>query len=100
MKKNRKKLLMLLLFIGVLLMLTGCTSPTDESGHIIQITTDTTFKSIFSDESWFSALFVYPLSQAINHLAPSIGVLGAVALVTFIVQDVILIFTLRGSSYL
>ena len=97
MKKNRKKLLMLLLFIGVLLMLTGCTSPTDESGHIIQITTDTTFKSIFSDESWFSALFVYPLSQAINHLAPSIGVLGAVALVTFIVQGVILLFTLKST---
>lgn len=97
MSRNRKKLLVLLLVLGALFLLSGCTAPVDESGKIVQITTDTTFKDMFQSESWFSALFVYPLSQAINHLAPSVGVIGAIALVTFVFQAFVLLLTLKST---
>ena len=41
----------------------------------------TTLNGILKSESWFSAFFVYPLAQAINFLAPIVGVglaIGAV----------------------
>ena len=97
MKTNRKKLLILLLVIGALFLLSGCTAPTDENGKIVQITTDTTFSQIFESESWFNALFVYPLSQAINYLTPKIGVAGGIATVTFVVQAVVLLLTLKST---
>lgn len=97
MKTNRKKLLILLLVIGALFLLSGCTAPTDENGKIVQITTDTTFSQIFESESWFNALFVYPLAQAINYLTPKIGVAGGIATVTFIVQAVVLLLTLKST---
>lgn len=97
MKTNRKKLLILLLVIGALFLLSGCTAPTDENGKIVQITTDTTFSQIFESESWFNALFVYPLAQAINYLTPKIGVAGGIATVTFVVQAVVLLLTLKST---
>lgn len=97
MKTNRKKLLILLLVIGALFLLSGCTAPTDENGKIVQITTDTTFSQIFESESWFNALFVYPLAQAINYLTPKIGVAGGIATVTFVVQALVLLLTLKST---
>ena len=95
MKTNRKKLLILLLVIGALFLLSGCTAPVDDNGKIVQITTNMTFTDIFESESWFNALFVYPLAQAINYLSPKIGVAGGIATVTFVVQALVLVLTIR-----
>ncbi|MCI5773639.1 MAG: membrane protein insertase YidC [Erysipelotrichaceae bacterium] len=97
MRTNRKKLLILLMVIGALFLLSGCSAPVDDNGKIVQITTDTTFSQIFESESWFNALFVYPLAQAINYLTPKIGVAGGIATVTFLVQAFVLLLTLKST---
>ena len=97
MKTNRKKLLILLLVIGALFLLSGCSAPVDDNGKIVQITTEMTFTDVFESESWFNALFVYPLAQAINYLSPRIGVAGGIATVTFVVQALVLVLTLRST---
>ena len=97
MKFKNKKLLILLLLVASALFLSGCAAPTDEAGKIIKITTETTFKHIFETEGWFNTIFVYPLSQAINYLAPKTGVALAITIVTVIVNAFILLFTLKST---
>lgn len=98
MKRKNKKLALLVLVIAALFLLSGCSAPpTDEAGNIIRITTDTTFKYMFENESWFTAIIVYPLSQAINYLTPIIGVLGAIVAVTILVQLVAMLLTLNST---
>ena len=97
MKSNNKKILLLLIVVVGLFLVSGCSSPTDGKGQIIRITTDTTFKQIFDTESWFSALFVYPLSKAINYLAPKTGVALAISIVTVAVNAVILMATMKSN---
>ena len=88
---------MLLLVAAALFLISGCTAPTDEAGKIVMITPETTFKQIFNSESWFSAIFVYPLSQAINYLTPIVGVAAAIAIVTVIVNGAILALTMKSN---
>ncbi|NLC97003.1 MAG: membrane protein insertase YidC [Erysipelotrichaceae bacterium] len=97
MKFKNKKLLMLLVIISALFLVSGCSSPTDENGKVIMITSSTTFKQIFDTESWFSALFVFPLSYSINLLTPKVGVAGAIATVTVLVNGVILLLTMKSN---
>lgn len=97
MKLRNKKILMLLLVAAALFLISGCTAPTDEAGKIVMITPETTFKQIFDSESWFSAIFVYPLSQAINYLTPIVGVAAAIAIVTVIVNGAILALTMKSN---
>lgn len=90
-----------LLIMGVLIVFTlsasGCRIPTDETGAIKQITSTTTFGEIMSTESWFSAIFVWPLSQLLNWVAPKIGVGGAIALVTICVNLILMAFTMKST---
>jgi YidC/Oxa1 family membrane protein insertase len=92
-----KKLLAVLAVLTVVITLTGCTVPRNEDGSIVLIQLDTTFNQIMESESWFSACFVWPLAEWINHLAPVIGVGGAIALVTLVVNGVLAVLTLKST---
>ena len=89
-----KKLLLVSTVLVCAVMLSGCRVPTDETGAIKQITETTTFSPIMSDENWFSALFVWPLSWLINTITPKAGVISAIALTTILVNAVLLVVTL------
>ena len=98
MKNRKKQLLFLLVIVAVLFMATGCTSPVDpETKEIIQITSDTTFKYMMQNENWFNALFVFPLSKAVNFLAPKMGVTLAIAVVTLLVHAVTMVLTIKST---
>lgn len=84
----------LLLFV---VMTVGCSVPRDENNNVILITNDTTFSSIMNDESWFSAIFVFPLSKAINFLAPKISVGGAIIFITVLVNGILAIATYKST---
>jgi YidC/Oxa1 family membrane protein insertase len=76
-KKNKKLILSLI----VLVSLSGCMA-TD-----FIITLDTPFSSMWSgSNSWFEALFVFPLAQALNWLTPYVTVTGAIILCTILVK--------------
>lgn len=91
-----KKLLALMAIVTIVVTATGCTAPKDANGHIILISNTTTFGDIFQTENWFSALFVWPLSWVLNHLAPIISVGGAIAVVTAVVNGLLAVFTLKS----
>jgi YidC/Oxa1 family membrane protein insertase len=75
--KNKKLILSLI----VLVSLSGCMA-TD-----FIITLDTPFSSMWSgSNSWFEALFVFPLAQALNWLTPYVTVTGAIILCTLFVK--------------
>ena len=91
-----KKLLALMAIVTIVVTATGCTAPKDANGHIILISESTTFGEIFQTENWFNALFVWPLSWVLNHLAPIISVGGAIAVVTAVVNGLLAVFTLKS----
>ena len=91
-----KKLLTLMAIVTIVVTATGCTAPKDANGHIILISNTTTFGDIFQSENWFNALFVWPLSWVLNHLAPIITVGGAIAVVTAVVNGLLAVFTLKS----
>jgi YidC/Oxa1 family membrane protein insertase len=75
--KNKKLILSLI----VLVSLSGCMA-TD-----FIITLDTPFSTMWSgSNSWFEALFVFPLAQALNWLTPYVTVTGAIILCTILVK--------------
>ena len=82
--------------VTIVVTATGCTAPKDANGHIILISNTTTFGDIFQSENWFNALFVWPLSWVLNHLAPIITVGGAIAVVTAVVNGLLAVFTLKS----
>lgn len=95
---NMKKILLISSLVLVAVVLTGCTIPTDpETKEIIQITPTTTFSHIMDTENWFSAILVWPMAQFLNKLSPVITVGGAIALLTVIVNAILMVFTLRST---
>ncbi|MFV0478967.1 MAG: membrane protein insertase YidC [Anaerorhabdus sp.] len=102
MKRKYKQLLVLCITIGALFTLSGCSVPTDVNEttgekEIRLITTETTFSEVQQTEGWFETFLVYPLSQTINKLSPSITVPGAIALVTFLVNAIVFAFTFKST---
>lgn len=102
MKKRTKKIVFLVGILGALFLLSGCTAPMvkdPETGKEVVklITTSTTFQEIFSSESWFSALFVFPLTQGINYLTPYLTVAGAIAVITVGVNGVVMLVTKKST---
>lgn len=92
-----KKVLKYSCLLLIVVMTVGCSVPHDENGKTILITNETTFSSIMKDESWFSAIFVYPLSKLINILAPSITVGGAIITITILVNGILAIATYKST---
>ena len=89
--RRTKKILAAAVLISSAVMMAGCTVPRDSSGNIILIERATSFSDIFHSENWFSAIFVWPLAQFINILAPRIGVGGAIALITILINGILAI---------
>ena len=96
-KPSVKKVLVLSLLVLFVVTASGCRIPTDETGAIKQITADTTFREIMESESWFSAILVWPLTQVLNRLAPTIGVGGAIMILTVVVNLILMAFTLKST---
>lgn len=95
--RRTKKILAAAVLISSAVMMAGCTVPRDSSGNIILIERATSFSEIFHSENWFSAIFVWPLAQFINILAPKIGVGGAIALITILINGILAIATLKST---
>lgn len=94
---NKKKLIMVLMIIGILFVVSGCTIPTDANGNDILITNETTFQSIMDSEGFFSAIFVFPLAKLINWLTPFTNVGIAIILTTILVNGLALLLTFRSN---
>ena len=92
-----KRFLLLSCIVLFAVTMSGCRVPVDEAGQVKLITPETTFSQTMSEESWFGAILVWPLAQALNKLTPSLGVVGALALVTIVVNAVLLLVTLRSN---
>jgi YidC/Oxa1 family membrane protein insertase len=85
---------------ALLLFLSGCTSVLDKDGNVLPekvISSTTTLAEIWANESWFSALFVFPLAKAINFLQPYIGIALAIAAVTIFIKLITLTFTIKST---
>ena len=96
-KPQTKKLLLLVGVLVVISTASGCSIPRNEDGSIVLITNETRFGEIFSNESWFSAILVYPLSWCINHLAPVIGVGAAITVVTVAINAILAVATFKST---
>lgn len=97
MKKYKSKFLLVVGAILMLMSMTGCKNPTDAEGNVKLITTASTFGEVFKEDNWFQGLFVYPMSQAMNYLAPIIGAVGAIAVVTALVQLIVFLLTRKST---
>ena len=100
MKFNSSRMKKVLLLSAVVLFAVsaaGCSVPTDETGAVKQITSSTTFNETMNSENWLSAILVWPMAQVLNRLAPSIGVAGAIAVLTIAVNAILLVFTLKST---
>ena len=100
MKSSTKKVLALAAVVCVAVLMSGCSVPmeTDAAGNKVvkQIYMETTFTETMNSENWFSAIFVWPMAQMINRMAPAIGVAGAIAVLTILVNAILLVFTLKS----
>lgn len=95
---KNKKFLGLSAFL--LLFLSGCTRVMDADGNVIPdkiISATTTLSDIWSNESWFSALFVFPIAKAINFLTPYIGVALAITILTIVIKLITFSFTVKST---
>lgn len=86
--------------LTLLFALTACTRVVDSEGIIIPekiITLSTHIGDILADESWFSAFFVFPISQAINFIAKYTGVILSIIIVTILIKLLTLSFTIKST---
>ncbi len=93
---STKKMLALSLLLLVVVSTTGCAAPTNSDGSVKLIETTTTFQETMSSENWFNALLVWPCAQILNKLIPTTGVVGALIILTVLVNAILLVFTLKS----
>ena len=93
---SKKKMLIFGLLLFAVITTTGCTAPTNGDGTIKLIDVTTTFKETMSSENWFNALFVWPCAQMLNKLIPTTGVVGALIVLTVLINAILLVFTLKS----
>jgi YidC/Oxa1 family membrane protein insertase len=95
--KNKK----LWIALGLLITLTACTNVIDPETKLIMpdkiIYLTTTMGDVLADESWFSAFFVYPISQAINFINQYVGVVMSIVIVTILIKLLTLSFTIKST---
>lgn len=92
-----KKILTVSAIVAVAVTMAGCSVPRDADGNIILIERSTTFSETMDNENWFSAIFVWPLAQLINILTPHVGVAGAIAVVTIVINGILALLTLKST---
>lgn len=95
-KHSYKKLLLAVVLLVVTVSLSGCAIPQNEDGTYKLIETTTTFQETMGSENWFNAILVWPMAQFLNALTPKIGVVGAIALLTILVNLILLAVTLKS----
>lgn len=93
---SKKKLLIFGLLLFAVITTTGCTAPTNSDGSVKLIEVTTTFKETMQSENWFNALLVWPCAQMLNKLIPTTGVVGALIVLTVLVNAILLVFTLKS----
>jgi len=95
--KNKK----LWIALGLLITLTACTNVIDPETKLIMpdkiIYLTTAMGDVLADESWFSAFFVYPISQAINFIDQYVGVVMSIVIVTILIKLLTLSFTIKST---
>lgn len=94
--KDKKKLLLLTLF--VLVTLVACSSPRDANGNIIPsklIGLDTSFGSQM-DNGWFDGIIVWPIAQLINVIAQYSDAGIGIIVVTLLLQLVTAAFSIKS----
>lgn len=99
---SRKKVVILVLIIGGLFLLSGCSIPVDpDTGRYAEISMTTTFEEMRTSEGIFEAVFVYPVAMAINWVAqffpPEIAAGIAVMLVVAVINIVVLMLTFKAN---
>ena len=94
MNRNWKKIFSI---IVVVLLLTACQIARDADGNIKLISLSTPWSEMRS-EGIFSAILIYPLSQAINYLSKHLGVGLAIIIMTLLVNLVVFAFTFKSSA--
>jgi len=87
MNKNHFKWITVIMLI---FLLTGCSTSSE------LITIDTPIQDVMKD-GFFSAVITYPLSQAINWLEPKVGIFFAIAIVTIVLNAIVLAFTFKSN---
>ena len=89
------------LIIGLLFVLTACTNVIDPDTKRVYldkiIYLDTSFSAILDSESWFTALLIYPLAQAINWIDQYLGVFLAITIVTIAIKLLTLGATIKST---
>ena len=101
MKLFPKKYMKALAVMLIMFALVGCSRVTDTEGKTLAekiIYLSTPWKDMFANENWFTALFVYPIAQLINYLAPKTGVVVAILLTTIVVNLVILPLSFKSTA--
>jgi YidC/Oxa1 family membrane protein insertase len=98
-KASTKKILALSLLVVCAVTLVGCTTPmvtnADGTKTVKLIEAATTFKETLSSEDWFSAILVWPMAQVLNWLEPRMGVAAAIAILTLVVNGLLMLATLK-----
>ncbi len=101
---NKKKLFLVVGAVVLLFTLSGCSIPSDDGGNVlislqdvdgISNTLITSFSDMWDTEGFFSAIFVYPLSQLINWLTPYTNVGIAILLVSVTINGLLLLLTFK-----
>ena len=100
MTEKTKKIIKIASLFIVLLLVAGCTVPTDPvTKEPIYISLETTFEDMSKLKSGIFDMFLtYPLAQAINFLSEKFGVFGGITAVTLIINLILLIFTFKSSE--
>ena len=98
-RKIKKIIIFTSIFVA-LLVVTGCTVPTDPvTNEPIYISLETTFEDMANLKSGlFDMVLTYPLAQAINFLSEKFGVFGGITLVTLIINIILLAFTFKSTE--
>ena len=96
---SKKKLFIIIAVVLMVLTLSSCTVPTDPvTNEPIYISLDTTFKDMQDLKSGlFDVFLTYPLAQAINFASSKVGVFGGIAIVTLLLNVVLLVFTFKSN---
>jgi YidC/Oxa1 family membrane protein insertase len=87
---SRKRLNLILTIVAMALVLTGCSTSSE------LITLDTKVSDVMND-GFITVLTTYPLSQAINWLEPRVGIFMAIAIVTLVLNAIVLALTFKSN---